>query len=712
MSEREASSSFNEEHALVDLLTALEYGTRKEEQDVISPVLESYHLSHLKKAQLARQILKTPGFEPFFLDILKQVRPFSLMLGEVYAFLNSNETTTSRRASKVFVDSEKAKAQLEFDLQNFPKELLKTINQVDRFGSVIELRFDGINVDDLTPQWRNTPAESNWRAISPNWDMDFYDDGFHRTLSYGRAILSGATAEKTREAEGIVNPILDRLSAICDFIDGLLSADRRFFGSSQSFRIKPSPVELRIEHTPARSNVVRNGKAAGYLSRLSDNSWNHDVRTILDELYYELRAVAISANVWRDPTLRRESDDWIEARFSRNLSQISPQAYIEELRRLADDYIHKLDRVAPVVETYSYTETLERFIEFLSLPFWKHRWFLYELWTLTRTLEIARRVAPVELKHIEEKADGVLDWKLPGGAAQTPVAEIGDGPQRVYCWTQRKTYHPGTGAGLEPDLRLTTSAPSYHDILIIENKDRRTSQTNTLREILSRYVGGTCAESVWLVNYEQFPASAASLDTEWPERKVHILSNFRPGVESAAFEADIHDILRRNLLASPYSATGSTDNAQALSVDQLSGPQLTLEAKLTWGSSPRDLDLHAWVKNSFGEQHLSYSEKGTLDGPPYARLDKDDSHGSGEETIHIRTHESESTAIAVNNFSKEAPLSRSGATVTFAWASGQSVVLRVPETGSGDWWHVATVNHSNGEIQVISALSGNPPKTT
>jgi hypothetical protein len=707
-----ATKGFDQTQALIDVLTALEYGTKKEESDVIAPVLETYNLKPIKKSRLAEAVVKTPGFERFFLDVLKQVRPFSLMLADIYAFLNSNQTTTSRRASKVFVQSEKAKAELKFDLQNFPKEVLKTINEIKRFGSIVELRFDGLDLSEPVPQWNDSQAEKDWSAVSPVWDNDFYDNGFHRILSYGQGILNNADPKHIQEANEIVRPILDRLAAICDYIDGLLSPDRSLFGRTATFSTRPVTTEVLIGHNAARSHLIEDPTTATQLLHAVRTSWRNAPTTVLDELYNEFRAFAISANVWESATLRRGDDDWIRKRFDQTLLTISPEEYLDALRDSAVDYVRKLDRVAPVVDTYSYQETIESFLEFIGLPFWKHRWFLYELWTLTRTLEIAGRVASVELRSIQESKEGILDWKLPGGTAQLPVAAIGDGARQVYCWTQRKTYHPGTAAGLEPDLRLTTRTPPYHDILIIENKDRLTTRPKPLREILDRYVGGTCAESVWLVNYEKFPESATLLEDEWPGRKIHILSNFRPGFQSIDLEHEVEEILRRNIFPSSHDDDHSVQDAKERTDSSVPMPASIVQAKLTWGALPRDLDLHAWVTNSSGHHHISYGEMGSLDVSPYAKLDRDDRAGNGEETVEIQVRESESITIAVQNYSKEAPLSQSGATVKVRRNGTHDTLLHVPNTGSGEWWHVVLIHCAKGTFEILHQLSDTPPSSS
>src|SRR5687767_3672096 len=120
------ATHFDPEPAVLDILSALEYGTPKEDSDVVRPILKVHHVrAHKDRRRVARAVLDGPGFEPFFLDVLKAVQPVSQMMGEVYSFLNSRASTTTRRASKFLIRSEAAAAALPFDLGNFPRELIR-----------------------------------------------------------------------------------------------------------------------------------------------------------------------------------------------------------------------------------------------------------------------------------------------------------------------------------------------------------------------------------------------------------------------------------------------------------------------------------------------------------------------------------------------------------------------------------------------------------
>ncbi|HLG15543.1 MAG TPA: hypothetical protein VJH03_13735 [Blastocatellia bacterium] len=120
------------------------------------------------------------------------------------------------------------------------------------------------------------------------------------------------------------------------------------------------------------------------------------------------------------------------------------------------------------------------------------------------------------------------------------------------------------------------------------------------------------------------------------------------------------------------------------------------------------MDLHAWVADSSGKHHIYYGQMGSLDAPPYAQLDRDDRGGNGNESIKIKGEGWESITIAVENFSKEVPFSRSRAAIRIRLGAKSDVVMRVPESGVGEWWHAVTINNRD-EVEVLHRLSDGPP---
>lgn len=678
----------DEHRAVLDVLSALEYGARKEETPLLDLVLKKLGAKRAwTKAATAHRILDGPGFEAFLLAVLREAQPFARMLQDVYGFLNRTKVFTHRRASIFRVSSQRAEAELSFALDNFPRELLKVLTESELRGAVVKLSFPGVEVaSEGVVDWDGSEANKAWRAISPNWDGDFYDDGFHKALSYVHTILpSGEDALWSRLREA-VEPILDRLAAIvacCNEIEPVKTGEVVWYQGREQ-------VRFQLALPTVRSHRVLQDEARTALAALTRPQYKNETRrTVHDEIRWSVSSMAVAIHLFHDEKFSRDDrDGWLQKRLGR----LSPEFYVSWVEQLAVAYEQALDRVAPVVGNYSNRVLQEKLLEFLLLPFWKHRWFLYELWSLVLVLEAAEEEWPVELEGLEESEGGILEWKLPGGMASRPVATIGTGIRQALCWTQRKTYHPGTGEGLEPDLRLTGGGPTYRDLFIVENKDRRRPSGTEMKEIARRYVEGTSAESFWLVNYDSFAGGLEALESSWAGRHVHVVSEFRPDGVPPEFADEVRAVLARHV---EVGALASADETV---------PEVAeLEVSLSWGVTPRDLDLHAWVARNDGTWHLSFSEKGDVGQPPYATLNEDMTHGNGREVLRVGRSGLQRLVIAVHNYSDEASLSSSGAELSLKLPGG-SIRLRAPTQGTGRWWLAADYDPQAENLEVSNRI--------
>jgi hypothetical protein len=671
------TTGFDENKATCDLLSALEYRSTKdrskEEDEIISALLcLSDSAEDIGKAQLAKALIKKPGFETTFLTVMGFIRPFVSMVQEIYEFLSSTRTTVVGGASQFRISKDGADQQFDFDLSNFPRELLEmpATTRLEQFDVELKLPGLGPGID-----WEDSEASEAWRAIRPSWDNDFYDDGFHRALSYANVLLHDP--HQRAQVTAIAEPILDRLAVICQFAADMTGEAEKYYPTTVEWPMeKGKPYTSTVEHNLPRAHRLTETSRA-VLLEVVDRKRNKP-QPLVEVLQWDIHAFAMSINVWLDRDIPRTDDrDWLAQRLGQPFDEIAPEDYLSLLESLAQDYLTKLDQVAPVVKKADRTETVNRLIEFLNLPFWKDRWFLYELWTVVLVLRTAETRWPVKLLGLQDTADGFIEWSLGGSSS---AAQIGASGQ-VLCWTQRQTSHPDTRRGLKPDLRLTTAVEPYRDLVVLENKDRISTRPAKMREILTRYVTGTDAQMVWLINYERFSASTELLADNWAGRNVRVISNFRP--------TDIPDDFAARLLT-------------VLSSEIPTPTKVTL----TWGASPTDLDLHAWVQRGTERIHVGHSRRGSADEFPFVELDHDATAGFGPEVITVNDS-SNTVIIAVHAFSSDGTLSESSATVTVRVGDTESAA-QVPR-GSGSWWHAMTLRDGGATIDTPNQIADEPP---
>src|SRR5262249_18479753 len=151
-------------------------------------------------------------------------------------------------------------------------------------------------------------------------------------------------------------------------------------------------------------------------------------------------------------------------------------------------------------------------------------------------------------------------------------------------------------------------------------------------------------------NYDRFPAGLENLETLWPDRSVHVISEFRPGNVPVVFSQEIANTLAQHLSSPPHlveQPAGATFKEIAIS--------------LSWGATPRDLDLFVRVVRHEGTWVICFRDRGRWTDLPFAELDRDVTTGSGPETVKVRAEGLRSLSIAVHSFSNETPLSASQA---------------------------------------------------
>jgi len=125
-----------------------------------------------------------------------------------------------------------------------------------------------------------------------------------------------------------------------------------------------------------------------------------------------------------------------------------------------------------------------------------------------------------------------------------------------------------------------------------------------------------------------------------------------------------------------------------------------MQAILTWGADPSDLDSHLVGPSQSGTFHVYYSSQGSLSAEPYANLDTDDVTGYGPEVVSISRTRAGTYRYSVRHFSGSGTIENSGARIELIIPT-QGIRRFTPPAGqpSGtDIWRVFDL--------VIDAVSG------
>lgn len=167
---------------------------------------------------------------------------------------------------------------------------------------------------------------------------------------------------------------------------------------------------------------------------------------------------------------------------------------------------------------------------FLELPFWKFRWQIYELWTITVVL---RELTSVGFELVRS-ADG--DSMLELGK----VALIATHPASGQVLTYQPTYRNRQGKDIHPDLVIsrTHTVTADNTLLIVECKQRLTLESAHITEVGSKYMQGVDAEhgQVVIINYDEDGTTDSSAIP------VRFIPNVRPdGMGEPALLEFLHD---------------------------------------------------------------------------------------------------------------------------------------------------------------------------
>jgi uncharacterized protein YfaP (DUF2135 family) len=133
---------------------------------------------------------------------------------------------------------------------------------------------------------------------------------------------------------------------------------------------------------------------------------------------------------------------------------------------------------------------------------------------------------------------------------------------------------------------------------------------------------------------------------------------------------------------------------------------------LNWGAQPQDLDSHMLVPGTVQQSegyHVYFGFEGYADQEPYVTLDHDITDGFGPETITVYRLMAGTYHYYVYNWSESPDITTSSGVVQIYGESGLMQTVRVPSTGAGLYWYVATIDGSTGRVTLINRIQEQAP---
>ena len=518
------------------ILDSLEYGTQKEEKAIINHLIKKYRLKRTEKENLAKEILEKIkkgeiSKEDFFSNILNLIKPFSIMLNDIYKFLNYYKSFISTKSNIFKFNFKKLQKALTFDISNFPKELIEEIVRQQFVKEGYKINLDQELMEKIL-------------------EIGSADNGFCNQFSYASSYFYTMKIKfpeySFQQTEKILNEFFQHLELIVQKI-------------IEENNFKTEDIDINFFYLDFENFVPEFKK--------KNNSRNATI-TLFEgiitnsNLTYRLNFAKLLLQFWKRKYIRKEIDDynycWHKDKqpykgFSKREILSNPDIYFPKLEEKAKEYLDLFKRKVRLKEE-SNESLLKKIIEFVSLPYWRYRWHIYELWTLIKVFIILARLGDFKLNTLNKKK--YIEIKIPKANAKEPVGEVKIGKKVLEIWYQRKTYDPIIGKGLEPDIRVSLKPKRYDfipkDILIIENKDRRKARGSPIDKVINKYTKGTTAKCIFILNYESYSRKDLKNCVNHKivdKKEVFILPHFKPSNFYATnfFEKKIMQIIYHHL---------------------------------------------------------------------------------------------------------------------------------------------------------------------
>ncbi|MDX6576890.1 MAG: hypothetical protein QOE96_2843 [Blastocatellia bacterium] len=545
-----------------DIFLSLEsHRPAKSENDILDEVARHFGLPAERKVWPDTLVSKGEPVDAVLEVVFEQLGPFMNMVLELYHFLSKMVSTAGGRTTHFEISGDGKNYRLDFPDVGFPKK----VKWIQEWG-LIQTRI--VTVD--------------WNHISQLLIIDngiFY--GHVQNLRFFQSLIIA-------RREGALHPETE--AAANRLYETLLYAVRAWWGGYRANNVlendDPGGRWIASAFVPALSSQM---EREGRIKPTGDSKYSVgiDLEIVLGvgaSPYSEQEAFTDASTANVDASGRDENRaDFIspalffvalwgldDTSFRKVASLLTAhEARSDTLRgfelesrakELSDELLADMQTaIVPTGDVEESDGAILKKVEILLLPYWKDRWFLYEVWSLSVPLVEGMLVgAKVELLGIEKIANQDVEgttWNLPTQKARNPVAKL-SGPlegREMLVWFQRETRSRSAERNIEPDIRITTPAPDYEDLLILECKDRVKFGKARSEEVAQTYLDGSLAKTVWIVNYEDV-ASAKQKRSELSEingRFRGIAYNFKPGSSDTLVRSSIRELFNSELCPPP-----------------------------------------------------------------------------------------------------------------------------------------------------------------
>jgi hypothetical protein len=582
--------------------------------------------------------------ERFVGALLEALNPFSTMLSDLLAMFERAGATRTDHSLQIDFDFGNA-PKLSFDLRQFRD----WIEQVQRVRELVRVRrWSHHDLWDLARNLRIDDDEVSPATAADAWTLEYFEMRRWPEFDLPRPVSGDA--------------VLDATLAKCFNVWSMVVRETSKFGRDRTelhermFRIQESHEEGEREWSMR------------FLAQVDHDNWAGSVAS-------GMHCVAQNA---------------------RSLPGLERRAFIEDRVRGIEELFGRVPSMTME------EENLRRvLVEFLNLPIWQRRHELYSAWIMTL---IADALSDRELRFHHD--DGLLSFSFGGSHLATAEATT----PHLHVWTELRSplAEPSRLSGrknIQPDYTLVTdpiTSPNSAVVVVECKQYRRFSKGNFSKAVID-YAAGRPNAQIILAAYGPVRNDFLTSLAPGVADRITLLGHLRPGDAHARlrFRETVRAALMKRFPASAATVAPKIPIAR-------SDAEALKSVTLTWGATPRDLDLHLGVSHAGAWANVDFRTKGNTADFPWAELDADVTSGFGPETISIAKILDATYRCYVHKYSGDGSLSGSGAEIV-ATQRGSEIRFVCPRTGSGAFWHVFNFSARDESLVVVNSITDANP---